>query len=819
MMGCNQPTQKLVLDGATGGEDEPPAAPATTTTIAAGTHTMLLNIVSTPAPLSNNAARKGRGATAMPRQRGRRQLPKGGRPQANNASAAAPDANPTPERTPKPSGASAEALPAGGRTDPPEESGQAADAPAIREARPPKRRQEQKVAHHAPAHSGAVRKEDPARAAALPRTPALDGSRENAAFSADRFAALPLDKYLQQQLGKMGLSTLTQVQRETIPLLLQGRDALVRSPTGSGKTLAYAVPLVQRLVALGPQTVTRAAGTFALILVPTRELAMQTHEAVEQLSRPFPWLVTSILMGGERKKAEKARLRKGVAVVVATPGRIVDHLESTTAFRLARCGLLVLDEADRLLDLGFQKTIAAILTALEERAASPAVRVTALLSATLSPGIAQLAGAALRDPAKVRLGASALPSAAAAAAAAALKAKATAAPAEAAEAAEAASASASGAGASAEQEGVLELEAPSQLQQNYAVLPPKQRLTALLAFLRSRGAGVGGAKLGGGGGGGAKLVVFFSSCDGVDFHFDLLGGGSERGGSWPKLHEAKITAGHAPANEDDREAAAAAAAAAEVEAMTAAPPSEAVVDSALLGSKLLRLHGNMDKKQRAAAFSSFRSAESGVLLCTDVAARGLNLQGVHWIVQYDLPSDPKEYVHRVGRAARLGQQGAALILLHPSEAPFLQLLQGAGMHLRELSFGSLQAALCPSGSTRDIYLLELALQRQLEDRVKRTPYLHAAASSAFQSYVRSYSAHSKAVQRVLHVGQLHLGHLAKSFGLRETPTAVAKQHTKRQRQTQPKETQRKRKGLALSERLQQRQKTAMPIGGFSEFAA
>ena len=677
-----------------------------------------------------------------------------------------------------------------------------------------------------PAHSGAVRKEDPARAAALPRTPALDGSREtNAAFSADRFAALPLDKYLQQQLGKMGLSTLTQVQRETIPLLLQGRDALVRSPTGSGKTLAYAVPLVQRLVALGPQVVTRAAGTFALILVPTRELAMQTHEAVEQLSRPFPWLVTSILMGGERKKAEKARLRKGVAVVVATPGRIVDHLESTTAFRLEQCGLLVLDEADRLLDLGFQKTIAAILTALEERAASPAARVTALLSATLSPGLAELAGAALRDPAKVRLGASALPSAATAAAAA-LKAKAAPAPGSR-EAAAAAGAAAAAAGAEAsveqeQEEEVLELEAPSQLQQNYAVLPPKQRLTALLAFLRSRGAGVGGAKPGGGGGGGgggAKLVVFFSSCDGVDFHFDLLGGGSEGGGSWPKLHEAKITAGHAPANEDDREAAAAAAAAAEVEAMTAAPPSEAVVDSVLLGSKLLRLHGNMDKKQRAAAFSSFRSAESGVLLCTDVAARGLNLQGVHWIVQYDLPPDPKEYVHRVGRAARLGQQGAALILLHPSEAPFLQLLQGAGMHLRELSFGSLQAALCPGGSTRDIYLLELALQRQLEERVKRTPYLHAAASSAFQSYVRSYSAHSKAVQRVLHVGQLHLGHLAKSFGLRETPTAVAKQHTKRQRQTQPKETQRKRKGLALSERLQQRQKTAMPIGGFSEFAA
>ena len=141
------------------------------------------------------------------------------------------------------------------------------------------------------------------------------------------------------------------------------------------------------------------------------------------------------------------------------------------------------------------------------------------------------------------------------------------------------------------------------------------------------------------------------------------------------------------------------------------------------------------------------------------------------------------------------------------------------MSLRELSFASLQAALCPGGSTRDIYLLELALQKLLEDRVKHAPYLHAAAAAAFQAYVRAYSAHSKAVQRVLHVGQLHLGHLAKSFGLRETPTAVAKQQHKRQRQALPSK-QRKRKGLALSERLQQRQRAhAAPIGGVSEFGA
>ena len=694
-----------------------------------------------------------------------------------------------------------------------------------------------KPLHGKPVHgndSGIFRKEDPSRAAALPRTVALD-STEAATFSAATFAELPLERYLRGQIcDRMGLSTLTRVQQETIPLLLQGSDAMVRSPTGSGKTLAYAVPLVQRLVALGSSVVTRAAGTFALVLVPTRELAVQTHEAIETLSRPFPWLVTSILMGGERKKAEKARLRKGVAVVVATPGRVSDHLDSTASFNLASCRLLVLDEADRLLDMGFHKTIGTIIGALEQRAADalwPAwsdPRQTVMLSATLTPSLRELAGSALRDPATVRLdAAAALPRAApppAKKAAAATDPEDTHA-----DEGDATAAAAAGGGGGAAAD--LQLEAPSQLQQNYAVLPPKQRLTALLGFLRSR-AKPDETAAGSAAAAACKIVVFFSSCDGVDFHHELLAKGS-----WPGLREAAVAAGHAPALEsdgrangdddgdDDNDDG-------EDEARGGGGGAGAlgdggpVVQSELLGASLIKLHGKMDKQERSQAFDHFRKTKKGgILLCTDVAARGLNLQGVHWIVQYDLPPDPKEYVHRVGRAARLGQRGQALIMLHPSEAPFLQLLQQGGMVLRELTFASLQAALCPGGSRRDMYVLELALQRQLEERIKHVPYLHAAAASAFQGYVRAYAAHTKAVSRLLHIGQLHLGHLAKSFGLRETPTAVAKQQHKRQKATGGAGKQKKRKGIALAERLKKSQRVAggqAGIGGsvsVSEFAA
>ena len=152
--------------------------------------------------------------------------------------------------------------------------------------------------------SAPVKKLRPAHAPALPRTLPLQAGT-SATFSAERFDELPLDVYLARQLSdRLRLSAMTPVQQRAIPALLSGADVLVRSPTGSGKTLAYAIPAVQQLLALGSGVVTRAAGTFCLVLVPTRELAVQSHEAIESLSRPFPWLVTTTLMGGERKKAK-----------------------------------------------------------------------------------------------------------------------------------------------------------------------------------------------------------------------------------------------------------------------------------------------------------------------------------------------------------------------------------------------------------------------------------------------------------------------------------------------------------------------------------
>ncbi|XP_052753702.1 LOW QUALITY PROTEIN: probable ATP-dependent RNA helicase CG8611, partial [Galleria mellonella] len=167
---------------------------------------------------------------------------------------------------------------------------------------------------------------------------------------------------LQQNLGLKELMT---VQQNAIPIILQGRDILIRSQTGSGKTLAYALPIVEGLQAIRPK-INRHDGIMVVVVVPTRELAVQTYELFLKLVKPFTWVVPGLLSGGQKRKAEKARLRKGLSILVGTPGRINDHLRHTKSLNFAKTGCLVLDEADRLLDMGYEKDVAAIVKSIED---------------------------------------------------------------------------------------------------------------------------------------------------------------------------------------------------------------------------------------------------------------------------------------------------------------------------------------------------------------------------------------------------------------------------------------------------------------------
>lgn len=233
-------------------------------------------------------------------------------------------------------------------------------------------------------------------------------------FTGLPMSSIGLHPHLVKSLADLfGITELTNVQQRAVPVALEGRDILVRSQTGSGKTLAYALPIVQQLQDIKPK-ISRTDGIFALVIVPTRELAIQTLEVFIKLLKPFTWIVPTYITGGEKRKSEKARLRKGVNILIGTPGRICDHLLHTESFKLDKVKNLVLDEADRLYECGYEKDVKVIVDALnkppesknpfkaaadEEMQEKPTSNLqTSLLSATLSPAVHQLAGLALKNP-------------------------------------------------------------------------------------------------------------------------------------------------------------------------------------------------------------------------------------------------------------------------------------------------------------------------------------------------------------------------------------------------------------------------------------
>ena len=468
---------------------------------------------------------------------------------------------------------------------------------------------------------------------------------------ASSFEGLGVSPGTAAHLASLGFTSPTPVQAAVIPALLAGRDALVRAPTGSGKTLAYLVPLVDAL-ASGPR-MPRSAGTRALILLPTRELATQVGSVLGALLRRYAWLVGGTLGGGENRAHEKARLRKGVAILSATPGRLLDHLNNTSSFVTAACAWLVLDEADRLLDLGFEATVASIAGKLGGGGEGGGVRTkrqTVLLSATADARVAALGGAARMAPGALWVGALGSkggdgdggPDAGAAPggdAAAALR------------PGQKVGTAAARAGAAGGRADLAEV--PAGVTQRAALVPARARLAALAGLLLSR-TGADAASAGhparpdpddpgrppvppG------RVLAFFSTCAGVEAAHGLLTRGvsaatARRGGAGGAGEEEGVP---------------------------------------LLGTSipLLKLHGGMAQPDRAAAFLAFARAPGGAaLLATDVAARGLDFPRLAAVINADPPTSVADYAHRVGRAGRAGEAGEAITLLLPAEAAYLGVL-------------------------------------------------------------------------------------------------------------------------------------------------
>lgn len=612
------------------------------------------------------------------------------------------------------------------------------------------------------------------RAKVVDTTTTLDRPRASAAsekiFAAKTFASLELHPRLVHVLTTgFGFERPTTVQVQSIPAVLSGKDVLVKSETGSGKTLSYLLPIVHTLQAHEPR-VKRDDGCLALILAPTRELCLQILETANKLVQPFVYLVPGAIIGGEKKKAEKARLRKGLSLLIATPGRLADHLVNTQAFQYAQLQFLVLDEADRLLDMGFEKQIKQILSIIDRTRnddsdgdrATPSARrrQNVLVSATVNTGVEELAKMSLKHPLVVD--------------------------------ADGADSVAATRTPSAHES----FSTPHQLMQHFMIVPAKARLVALTCFLRQELAHHPTAQP-------SKVVVFMSTCDAVDFHYGLF-----RKTAWPAGRKPPVRT--------------------ETETTATLTPSD--VSHSLFGATgaVFRLHGNIPQHERMAAFKTFCAAPSGVLLCTDVAARGLNLPTVQWIVQYDPPTETRDYVHRVGRTARSGKQGSSLLFLMPSEAAYLDHLQQHGLTMAALSTEKTLTRVGKHGgfmrSNKKLphEVVQSDLQFLYDQTVLADKELFALACQAFHSFVRSYATHTSDTRAIFHVRSLHFGHIAKSFALREPPASSkvrdsgrnAKKGTLQKR----KDRDEKEKQLEQHRAKKQRQHQRTRAQNVSEFA-
>ncbi|ESN99970.1 hypothetical protein HELRODRAFT_83714 [Helobdella robusta] len=489
----------------------------------------------------------------------------------------------------------------------------------------------------------------------------------------------------------MDITMLTVVQQKAIPCIMQGKDVLVKSQTGSGKTMSYAIPIIEHLQSTEPK-ISRTYGPYCIVVVPTRELVLQSYSVLMNLVRPFVWVVPGYLMGGEKRKSEKARLKKGMNIIVTTPARLVDHLDNTSSLSLDNLKHFVVDEADRLMfDMGFERDLSHIMLVIKKKC-GPQLQ-TILLSATLSPGVEKLAGMSLRQPVRIDM-------------------------------------------SSNDQQGNHLPDGkvddvfvtPSSLKHHYVVVPSKLKLVTLASFLLWK------CQLSSNP---SKVIVFLATQDSVEFHHTLL-----------------QTTFMSPEDDDD----------------------------ACKDFELFKLYGNMQQKDRTKIFQDFHAAKSGVLLCTDVASRGLDLPNIGWILQYNTPGSPTDYIHRVGRTARMGSKGNALLFLEPSEVEYVQVMTQHNIAMHEVKMDSILKTLLLESKTGKINLIHKPrtvedaaafMQAQFEESLCQNMNMRTLARKAYQSFVRSYATYPASLKHIFHIKNLHLGHLATSFALSETPSRLS----------------------------------------------
>lgn len=422
------------------------------------------------------------------------------------------------------------------------------------------------------------------------------------------FASLGLSQALLKALEDLQYINPSPIQQQTIPWLLQGKDLIGQAQTGTGKTAAFALPVLQMLAPQQPDT-------QALVLAPTRELAIQVAEQFERLSAYQNGTRIAVLCGGQEYRPQLKKLKEGAQVVVGTPGRILDHLERGS-LSLANLKTFILDEADEMLRMGFIEDVETILAKL------PAAKQMALFSATMPSRIRQIANQYLKNPVSIEIR--------------------------------------------------METATVKSIEQRFLFAQQAQKPEALLRVLAVEAY--------------QSVIVFVRTKTSADIVAELL---------------------------------------------------------QQYGHRAMAIHGDLTQALRERIISQFKQGTIDILVATDVAARGLDVDRVTHVINYDIAQDCETYVHRIGRTGRAGRSGVAVLFVTPKEGRLLNLIERhTRQRIQKIAMPSDQAI---HAARKERFLSEIsarlqhenkpAYQKMLEEYLKDNPHVSAlevAAALALQ---------------------------------------------------------------------------------------
>lgn len=448
-------------------------------------------------------------------------------------------------------------------------------------------------------------------------------------FSDKKFSEMKLTKTTVECLKKQGFIISTEVQEKVIPIAKKGKDIMCTAKTGSGKTLAFLIPAMEMLIRTDFQ---QNQGVGIIVITPTRELAIQIFDVAKELLYLANKKCGVIIGGGYRKKEAK-KLIRGVNLLIATPGRLLDHLNNTEGFNCNNLCMLIIDEADAILKNGFEDELIQILKIL------PKERQTMLFSATLSKKIENLGLLSLNNPVYIQL--------------------------------------------KINKEG--KNNNLQNLEQGYLIIEGNLKFIFLYTFLKKN------LK--------QKIMIFFNSCSEVQFFSYLLN---------------------------------------------------------YIGIEVMSISGDLKQINRETIYREFFNLEKGILLCTDIAQRGLDFPEVDWIINYDLPLSVDEYLHRVGRTARgPDSHGRSLLILLPNEIDLLERIKEKNIILKEFEF-------------KKDKLIDI--QKKYELLICSNPALESLAIEAYKNYIFSYMySKNNSKDNKQNIENIDKEKLIKSFGLKEIP--------------------------------------------------